>query len=144
MAAIEARRCKRNRAWHRAQWRGHVVAQAGSGVSAAEYCREHGVNLRTFYNWRRIFLLSGDVVASASARSLRVEKQSRDDKLGAVVEGAEGSSLFAELRVPALAMRSSSSGIEVVLAGERCLRLAAGFDEETLRRVVVALEGLSC
>ena len=36
------------------------------------------------------------------------------------------------------------SGIEVVLLSERRLVLGAGFDEETLRRVVSVLESVPC
>jgi hypothetical protein len=35
-------------------------------------------------------------------------------------------------------------GIEVVLSGDRSLRVHRGFDEETLRRLVACLEGERC
>jgi hypothetical protein len=50
--------------------------------------------------------------------------------------------LFAEVAVPSPSVEAST--IEVVLAGERRIRVAPGFDEETLRRVVAALEGAAC
>jgi transposase-like protein len=31
----------------------HLRDQAASGVSAAEYCRRHGLCVATFYTWRR-------------------------------------------------------------------------------------------
>jgi transposase-like protein len=40
---------KAKRAW----WQVHVEAQARSGLSVAEYCREHGLWSGTFTKWRR-------------------------------------------------------------------------------------------
>ena len=51
---------------------------------------------------------------------------------------------FAELRLPAGTVQAAASGVEVVLPGERRLRLGPGFNEDTLRRAVSVLESLSC
>ena len=35
-----------------AEWRKHIAAQAQSGLTAAEYCRRHGVIISQFLYWR--------------------------------------------------------------------------------------------
>lgn len=125
------RPCKRNRAWHRAQWCNHVEAQGKSGLSAAAYCREHGVSRRSFYRWRGIFNAE-DGTRSASG-------------LGDAPKACAKPATFAEVRVASLdAAVNAASGIGVVLQGERRLQVDPGFDEDTLRRVVAVLESLPC
>lgn len=130
MAESGTRSCGRSRAWHRARWREHVVAQAGSGLSAAAYCREHGLRKRSFYRWRTAFRAEGTVCGAS----------------GSVEDHAEVSSapVFAELRLAPETGPVAALAIEVVLPGERRLRLGPGFDAETLRRAVSVLESLSC
>ena len=36
-----------------ARWRELIAEQAGSGLSAAAFCRERGLSSSTFYYWRR-------------------------------------------------------------------------------------------
>ena len=120
MADVGARSFGRGRAEHRACWRERVEAQGSSGLSAAGYCREHGLARASFYRWRRIF--SAEV-------------------------SAEKPTVFAELRVSAPSVSSVSSeasGVEVVVSGERRIRVKPGFDEDTLRRAVAILESLPC
>ncbi|MFP4500185.1 MAG: IS66 family insertion sequence element accessory protein TnpA [Candidatus Hydrogenedentota bacterium] len=59
MGAFEAERGPGARARNRARWRAHVAAQLGSELSAAAYCRAHGLNPRAFRGgsesyWRRV------------------------------------------------------------------------------------------
>jgi hypothetical protein len=49
-----------------AQWRTLVDEQAASGLSAAAFCREHGISLQRFYGWRRRFREQQSVEKSAS------------------------------------------------------------------------------
>jgi transposase len=133
MADVGARRCKRNRAWHRAQWREHVGNQARSGLSAAAYCRAHGLTRSSFYRWGRIFRTEDAAAGGASG----LDEERAQTPVPPV---------FAELRVtptPASAA-AETSGVEVVLPGQRRLRVVPGFDEDTLRRAVRVLESLSC
>lgn len=131
MADTGARPCKRNRAWHRAQWRKHVEAQDKGGLSAAAYCREHRLSRRSFYRWRGIF--SAENVAGGVSEFVGAHKK------------APKAAAFAEVRFssPAVAL-TAASGVEVVLPGEQRLHVEQGFDEDTLRRVVMVLESLSC
>ena len=43
------------RAERRAHWESIVKKQAASGLSAASFCRREGINLKSFYHWRRRF-----------------------------------------------------------------------------------------
>ena len=124
------RQCGRSRAKNRARWYGHVRAFAGSGLSVAAYCRREGLQGNSFRRWQLVFRESDE------------DLESGEDLVGpdcvAAVKSLEA--LFAEVAVPSV----EASTIEVVLAGERRIRVAPGFDEETLRRVVAALEGAAC
>lgn len=137
MATVGARGCGRSRAWRRAQWREHVEAQAASGVSAAAYCRRHGLHARSFYRWRRIFAAGAQqgVDAQASIGPREPECGSPDP-------------VFAEVRLGAPTVSAWTAcgpgDLEVVVRGERRVRVGPGFDEATLRRVVTALESLPC
>lgn len=128
MAGIEAAQCRRSRAWHRAQWRAHVSAQGGSGLSAVDYCREHGLHPKSFYRWKRRLLASEELEGSAVSR--------------AVCGNGRGGPLFIEVVV-----RGASGGeaaLEVVLVRGRRVQVHPGFDEATLARVVAVLERSSC
>ena len=131
MPAVDGRACKRSRAGRREQWRQRVAAQSGSGLSAAAYCREHGLGVNSFYRWRRIFEAEGG--SSASAGGIGDSPVSSEPR-------------FAELRIvgTGLAPGGAASGVELVLSGERRLRLSPNFDVETLQRAVAALESLPC
>ena len=122
MASENGRACKRSRAWHRARWQEHVEAWAESGVSGVEYCRRHGLHSKSLYRWRRVF--SQRPATGGGTAPVRP--------------------LFAELEVEPLVSGAWGGGVEVVLAGERRLRVARGFDASTLAEVVRVLEGLAC
>jgi len=124
-----------SRAARRALWRGHVLARAGSGLSAAAYCREHGLDVKAFYRWKQALgaagELPGDGVAQGGCRRERA----------AVSSGVEA--LFAEVRLAGGAA-GEPAGVEVCLRAGHVVRVAAGFDAATLRRVVAVLEGQAC
>ena len=126
------RKCRRSRGWIREQWRGHVDAQAASGLSGQAYCRRHGLRARSFYRWRRVL---GGAVGSCKnvcpkdepARPVFAEVRVRD-----------------VVRVPEHLVADGCARVEVVAQGGRAIRVWPGFDGETLARTVAVLEGLSC
>ena len=122
MAAFLAERGPGRQARNRARWRRHVAAQADSGLSAAAYCRRHGLNPKCFYRWRRILAQGKRDTPGAGAPDVNAAQP-----------------LFAEVRVSQAP--PASSGVEVCIAGGRVIRVAPGFDAPTLCRVVSALEG---
>ena len=93
-------------------WRQVVARWKRSGLGVSAFCQREGLNQATFYRWRW-------------------ELQRRDQPKPA----------FLPVRVLAEKPEPPAGGIEVVLANGRCLRVAAGFDPQTLVRVVELLEG---
>lgn len=128
MADIEAGQCRRSRAWCRAQWRAHVSAQGCSGLSAADYCREHGLHPGSFYRWKRRLGASGDADGVHGESPL-------------ARGNGHGGPLFAEVVVQS---PRGEAGLEVVLGRGRRVWVHPGFDDETLARVVAVLERVSC
>lgn len=100
-----------------AHWRTVVARWRRSGRSVREFCRAEGIGEHSFYVWRR--------------------------KLGQVEPQAP---VFLPVHVVADEAQHPTAGIEVVLANGRCLRVAPGFDPQTLIQVVALLEagGAAC
>lgn len=129
MADSGAKRRGRGHAWRWARWRGHVEAQPQSGLCVKDYCLRHGLSTQSFYRWRRVFASEAAAGAGVAAGS---------------GEAVPSSVLFAEVVGEPLREDGPTSGVELVLSGERRLRLACGFDADTLRRAVSLLESLPC
>ena len=160
MAVESGRSCSRSRAWHRAQWLEHVLAWEESGVSGVAYCERHGLRPRSLYRWRRVFRASGELSrgseesgASPDPASLLagrgtegldcVERFGQAASTATREAGASSAPMFAEVHVGESLMPGlDASGVELVLCGERRVRVAPGFDEGTVRRVVALLESL--
>lgn len=96
-----------------AKWRGLVSEQTQSGQSAAKFCRERGVRVWQFYEWKKRLV-------DAEARSF----------------------VSVELK-PAERPTYSLSGdkaIEIRLRRERSLVVAPGFDASHLQALLAVLE----
>jgi transposase-like protein len=106
-----------------------VEAQPRSGLCVVDYCERHGLRRESFYRWRRVFAADAAAGAGGAAGS---------------GEAVPSSALFAEVADEPLREDGAASGVELVLSGERRLRLAPGFDADTLRRAVSLLESLPC
>jgi transposase len=99
-------------------WRGLVADWQASGLSVRAFCRRRLLSEASFYGWRR-------------------ELRERD--------AVAGRSAFVPVQVvDSEAAVSPGFGIEVVLSGERSVRIGPGFDADTLRRVLAVLEEESC
>ena len=92
------------------QWRRAILGYQKSGLSVRAYCARHNLSEASFYLWRRKLQDRGPVVA------------------------------FVPVEVAEAPAGKRSSGVEVLLQGERRIQLAPGFDVTTLQRVVAALE----
>lgn len=91
----------------------HVRDQEGSGLTVAEYCRDHDLCRATFYNWRR---LQRECAESGLLRS---------------------SVSFTEIgRVAAV---QSQWGAEIALPSGAVVRVGVGADAQLLRMVFEAL-----
>ena len=98
-------------------WRRHLKAQARSGLSVAAYCRRHGLREYGFYWWRRE-LAQRDAAVPAAFVPVRVAAE-----------------------LPAVAEEQELGGIEIVLPGDRRLRvMGAAVDRRMLRDVLWALD----
>ena len=98
------------REWY---WREVIERQPESGLSIRAFCRRSGIREWTFYSWRR---------------KLR-------DREGA----GEAEVTFLPVRVTEPA-RPGGASIEIVLPGDRRVRVSAPVDREALREVLAALE----
>jgi hypothetical protein len=95
-----------------ATWRRHMIAQADSGLSIGAYCQRHGLPGHGFYWWRR-------------------ELARRD---------AQKPPAFVPVTVVAPEARSQGNWIEIVLPGERQVRVMGPVDRQTLADVLSVLE----
>jgi len=103
-----------------AQWRKHVGAQPGSGLSVRAYCRAHGVKEPAFYWWR-------GQLARRDAR-----------KPGAAFVPVR---VTADDATPGRAAGSTQSGlIEIALTGGQRIRLRGPVDGRALAAVLGVLE----
>jgi transposase-like protein len=145
-------------------WQEIVRKQQQSGRSVRAYCREAGIEESAFYWWRRELARRsrqrGDHAPAGSgspqvkptrpaARSTRQGKPARPQGKAARPAARRSSRAVAEvgfLPVRLAADRGAEAGhsIEIVLGGDRVLRILPGFDRQTLLDVLGALEIRGC
>jgi len=94
------------------QWRSWICRWRGSGLTMRAFCARHGLATASFYHWRRV-----------------LERRAAE------------APAFVPVQVVADATPAEASALEVVLVGGRAVRVAPGFDEATLRRLLAVLEG---
>ena len=122
MASVLAMRNKKKEA----AWRGHVRAQARSGLSVAAYCRRQGLPEHGFYWWRRALVRRDEATAEAAVMA----------------------SGFVPVRVVGEKPAAEPGGsIEIVLPGDRCggrrVRVTGGaVDRRMLMDVLSVMESL--
>jgi hypothetical protein len=94
------------------QWRRWMRTWRASGLSVAAFCARQGLSAASFYAWRR-------------------ELERRDAEQPA----------FVPVRLVGSEVPSAGGApVEIVLGAGRTVRVAAGFDAPTLRRVLAVLE----
>lgn len=108
-------------------WRGHVEAQSRSGESVRGYCRSQGLSEAGFYFWRRELARRARERGAAGASEGRTAPSKRTGRVR-----------FAEVRLSSDLAQPCT--LEVALVNGRRVAVRPGFDEETLARVVSALE----
>jgi hypothetical protein len=97
-------------------WRTTVRQWRRSGLSVRAFCQQQCLSEPNFYAWRRIL----------------AERQAEGVHFVPVKVATEPRS------VPAA--NGSASGLELVLGRGRVLRVGAGFDADTLQRLLAVLE----
>jgi transposase-like protein len=91
-------------------WRHLIQLWKNSGLTVRVFCARHHVTQPSFYAWRR-------------------ELQQRD-----------AATTFVPVRVVTDDQLASSTPIEILLAGGRCVRITPGFDSATLRQLLAVLQ----
>jgi hypothetical protein len=121
-------------------WRKRLAAQAASGMSIAQWCRQAGCSGSLFHYWKHA-LTGRDGRRPTPPRARSVANS----------EARPGEPAFAQVVIaPPGAKRqlaTSAAGepaIEIVVSGSRVVRVGVGFDAATLTRVLAVLEGCSC
>ena len=106
----------------RKQWRGWIQQWQASGKTAEEFGREHGVSASTVYWWRK-----------------ELGRQ-----LPAVRANVQSPSIaFVQLPLKAAVMNGArGESLEVVLRGERRVRVPDSFSAQTLQAVMRALDAI--
>jgi hypothetical protein len=100
------------------QMRRELARWQRSGLKLREYGQQHGIPLSTLTWWRRVFRDAGDERGNCAA--------------------AETPVVFTEVRSPANLPRTPAF-VEIVLPSGHIVRVPAGADTATLRRVLQAL-----
>jgi transposase-like protein len=96
-------------------WRQLIQQWRSSGLTVRAFCARHHLAEPSFYAWRR-------------------ELQQRDADQVA----------FVPVRVLDPEAPAAAAGIDLLLPGQRTVRVAPGFDSATLRRLLAVLEQASC
>jgi len=70
----------------REQWRVHSAAWQESGQTQGEYCKRHGLNLKTFAYWRRRFKAESSTVRLVKLPTETLQ-QSQESTLRVLIDG---------------------------------------------------------
>jgi hypothetical protein len=112
-------------------WRKRVREQARSGLSIREFCESRRLLESSFYVWRR------------ELRARDAEQAKANNTRGSSASSAASPGpTFAAITVAGV--ESLSSPLEVVLASGVRVRVPIGFDQQTLRELLSALEPPAC
>jgi hypothetical protein len=120
-----------------AEWAALIDQWRQSGLSLPAFCQRHGLSRGSMQNW----------VYKPELK--RAVEATRREAQGSVDEPPAPAAVPAFLPVrivqaAAVGEASDRSGVEVVIGAGRRVVIGAGFDAETLRRVVAVLEGRMC
>lgn len=112
-------------------WRKHVQDWIQSGLIPAQYCIRHALNEKTFSRWK--IKLYGPT--PKPTKKLVGPAQSPSPFIAvSVVEDRESPEDLAKTG------SVQQSGLRLKLPRNRCVEIDAGFDEDTLRRLLAVLE----
>jgi transposase-like protein len=109
-------------------WRRLFQLRRRSGSTIRAFCAEHGVSEASFFAWRR----------TIAERDRQPPTRPNDQR-----DAPHRQPAFVPLRIvppPAIAPTSRPAAFEVVLPGDRVVRVPAGFDPASLRQLLAILE----
>jgi hypothetical protein len=115
-------------------WRSRVRRWRKSGLSVRAFCADEGLSEPSFYAWRRI-LAERDTERDAASDAASDRTATAFVPVRVVTTEPVAPSANAAESVGATA------ALELVLSGDRRLRIGPGFDGPTLQRLLAFLEG---
>jgi hypothetical protein len=134
-------------------WRKQLARQAASGLSIAGWCRRHKISIFLFNYWKRTITRRDEclrkprheiaTVSMAPVSFARV-RVSRSPKACGEVAPIAAHRSGESLRVEQESTGRTSGNIEILLSDGLAVRIAPGFDEPTLGRVLEMLRNRSC
>jgi transposase-like protein len=110
-------------------WRRLFQLWRRSGCTIRAFCAEHGVSEPSFFAWRRRI---AERDRQAPARPDGHTGDHRDDR--------HRQPTFVPLRVVPTPATEPATAFEVVLPGDRVVRVPAGFDPASLRQLLAILQ----
>jgi hypothetical protein len=142
------------------RWREFILEWDQSGLSVSEFCRQRGLRLKNFYRVRHKIFGAGLPDPTGSAGSSPALPPDLPSPADATSEGApppqaphDPGPAFIPVTVvekpvtfpePPAEDGAPKPIIEVVLPGNRVVRILGPFDPGFLRKVIHVLEGLPC
>lgn len=111
---------KQTQASRQEYWQQTIQRQQASGLSIQRFCRQEHLATATFFQWKRKFRQASPAAEASVAATVH----------------------FAAVRVVPEASAAMPAGtLEIVLGGNRRIRLAGPVDRTTLADVLAVLEG---
>jgi hypothetical protein len=127
-----------------ADWAVLIDEWKESGLNLAEFCRLRGLSRGTMQGW--VYKPALKRAIEAARRQARGKGAEASDE--ATPADPAPSPAFLPVRFAEVSTRTpqpeNRAAIEIVLGGGRRVAIGPGFDDETLRRVVAALEAGPC
>ena len=127
-------------------WSRLIVEWRGSGLSLPEFCRRRGIKKTTMSGW----VYKPDLKRAIETARLREDQADRGVPAAVVKSFAANSTpAFVPVRLrqlvtpPPTTEPVQRSAIEIIVGSGRRVVVERGFDAETLRQVVAALEVVS-
>jgi hypothetical protein len=107
-------------------WKRHIETWRTSGLTQKDFCLENGLPITKFRWWKRELLKRGVLEKG--------EKQNRPVFVPVELTESHSESKSGE----------SPPAFEVLLKGERVIRVPSGFDGDDFQRLVSILEAIPC
>lgn len=117
-----------------------IDAWRESGLSLPSFCSRQGIKRTTMSGW--IYKPAHRIAIEKARRQAATDATSRE-----VLAAPATTPTFVPIEVAPDATpprRLGSSGVEIVLPSGQCVRVAPGFDGDTLWRALAVLEGRPC
>jgi hypothetical protein len=126
-----------------AYWAKQIEEWAHSGLSVPAFCQERGLNYGTMKGW--LYKPEFQRAIGSIRRGRRVPRVETVEMSTPSVSSLGFVPVrLAETAAPGVSESNQGTAIAVILGGGRRVVVERGFDPETLRQVVTALEAGSC